>query len=123
MSLSSLRLLRSRVLWKPPKFTSLVAPEQTKGYSYGRRGASVADSVPTADRHCLLGLLFAPSVLFLIILFVLSPPGTWRDTCILPLPIGKVGCSCLIGDVEWWNTWKEDDHKTRSSQSPAGIPQ
>lgn len=91
------------MLWKPPKFTSLVAPEQTKGYSYGRRGASVADSVPTANRHGLLGLLFAPSVLFLIILFV-SPPGAWRETCVPPLPIGKVGGSCLIGDVECWNT-------------------
>ena len=64
----------------------------------------MADSVPTANRHCLLGLLFAPSVLFRIILFVLSPPGTWREACILPLPIGKVGGSCLIGDVVWWNT-------------------
>lgn len=41
VSVLSPRLLRSRVLWKPPRFTSLVAPGQTKGYSYGRRGVSV----------------------------------------------------------------------------------
>lgn len=60
----SLRLLRSRVLWKLPKFTSLEAPEQTKDYNYGRRGASMAASVSTANRHCLCGPLFSPNVMF-----------------------------------------------------------
>lgn len=53
------------MLWKLPRFTSLVAPEQTKGYNYGRRGAFVAASAPTANRHCLCGLLFSSSVMFL----------------------------------------------------------
>lgn len=42
VSTLSLRLPRSQALWKLLKFTSLVAPEQTKGCSYGRRSASVA---------------------------------------------------------------------------------
>lgn len=36
ISVLSLRWLRSRVLWKLPKFTSWVAPEQIKGSSYGK---------------------------------------------------------------------------------------
>lgn len=69
------------MLWKPPKFTSLVAPEQTKGYSYGRRGASVADSVPTANRHGLLGLLLAPNVLSYNTVCVVPTRGLEGNLC------------------------------------------
>lgn len=117
------RLLRSLVLWKLPKFTSLVAPEQTKGYNYGRRGASVAASAPTANRHCLLGCDSLPMWSFLLQRTLLSPQGTQRETCILSLPIGKVGYLSLWGKsgCETGDRRKRSGCESSSSQSPAGI--
>ena len=80
----------------------------------------MAASAPAAHRHCLLGLLFTPSVMFLVtvILFVLSPQGTWRETCILPLPIGKVGYISLIGGSQGYGVVGHIEGKCQIARPP-----